>query len=296
MKRILRKIFLGPNGLRAGWRLLIFFAIVVGLNVVLQGVVVLLAKRWGLHEPAGLDPITASISDVLTLISTVVGTAVMARIEHRKLADYGLPGRNTFGREFRAGSAFGFVSVTILILLIYFAGGYSFGSIALHGSELVRLTALWVLASLLIGFTEEFLFRGYPQFTLATGIGFWPAAALISFLFGAAHYFTKPYEHWTDWASTSLIALLLCLSLRRTGNLRFAIGLHAAFDFAAIFVYSAPNGGQFAHGRLLTASLEGPDWLTGGPLGPEASLLAFPVIAMMFLVFERIYRRQFSDR
>jgi len=37
-------------------------------------------------------------------------------------------------------------------------------------------------------------------------------------------------------------------------------------------------------------SFQGPDWLTGGPLGPEASLLIFPVIALMFLVFERIYR------
>jgi uncharacterized protein len=292
MSKILRNIFLGPNRLRAGWRLLIFLVIVFGLNAALKSVLVLLAKRWGLHEPAGLDPIVLSVSDGITLLSTLAGTAVMARIEHRRLADYGLPGRNMFGREFWSGTAFGFLSVTILILLIYFAGGYSFGSIALHGRAFARAGVLWILASLFIGFTEELFFRGYPQFTLATGVGFWPAASLISFLFGAAHYFTKPYERWSDWASTSLIALLLCLTLRRTGNLRFAIGLHAAFDFAAIFVYSGPNGGQFAHGRLLDASFQGPDWLTGGPLGPEASLLVFPVIAVMFLVFERIYRPQ----
>lgn len=296
MGRILRNIFLGSNGLRAGWRLLIFLVIVLGLDAAIKTILVIAMRRWGLNEPAGLDPIALSVSDGITLLSTLAGTSVMARIERRKLTEYGLPGRSTFGREFWFGAVFGFISVTILIFLIYFAGGYSFGSIASHGIVLARATMLWILASLFIGFTEEFFFRGYPQFTLATGIGFWPAAALISFLFGAAHYFTKPYERWTDWASTSLLALLLCLTLRRTGNLRFAIGLHAAFDFAAIFVYSAPNGGQFAHGRLLNASFQGPDWLTGGPLGPEASLLVFPVIALMFLVFERIYRRKFSDR
>ncbi len=292
MSRTLRNIFLGLNGLRAGWRLLIFLVIVLGLNAALKAVLVLLATRWGFHEPVGLDPVVLSVSDGITLLSTLVGTAVMARIEHRRPADYSLPGRNMFGREFWSGAAFGFLSVTILILLIYFAGGYSFGPIALHGRALARTAVLWIFASLFIGFTEEFFFRGYPQFTLATGVGFWPAAWLISFLFGAAHYFTKPYERWTDWTSTSLIALLLCLTLRRTGNLRFAIGLHAAFDFAAIFVYSGPNGGQFARGRLLDASFQGPDWLTGGPLGPEASLFVFPVIAVMFLVFERIYRPQ----
>jgi hypothetical protein len=31
------------------------------------------------------------------------------------------------------------------------------------------------------------------------------------------------------------------------------------------------------------------DWLTGGELGPEASLLVFPVIAMMFVAFHRLY-------
>src|SRR6516162_5734261 len=112
---------------------------------------------------------------------------------------------------------------------------------------------------------------------------------LISFLFGALHYFSKPYEHWPDWASTGLLALLICLTLRRTGDLRFAIGFHAAFDFGAIFVYSGPNGGRLAPDRLLTATFHGAEWLTGGKLGPEASLLVFPVIAAMFLAFHVLY-------
>ena len=164
------------------------------------------------------------------------------------------------------------------------------GSLALHGAALLKATLLWLLASLAIGFAEEYFFRGYPQFILTQGMGFWPAAFLISFLFGALHYFAKPYERWPDWASTGLIALLLCLTLRRTGDLRFAIGFHFAFDFGAIFVYSGPNGGQFAPDRLLTATFHGSDWLTGGKLGPEASLLVFPVIAAMFLAFHLLYR------
>jgi hypothetical protein len=41
---------------------------------------------------------------------------------------------------------------------------------------------------------------------------------------------------------------------------------------------------------LLTATFHGADWLTGGKLGPEASLLVFPVIAAMFFAFHILYR------
>jgi membrane protease YdiL (CAAX protease family) len=286
----LKNVFLGPSGLRSGWRLVIFLAITIGLQAAFGEILDLIVKSRGIVVPDDLNPVVFFVSDSVTLIAVLLATWIMARWECRKLAEYGLPGRNALGWRFWEGAAFGFAGVSLLILLIFLAGGYSPGSLALHGSALVRATLLWVLASLAIGFTEEFLFRGYPQFILTKGMGFWPAAFLISFLFGALHYFTKPFERWPDWGSTSLLALLICLTLRRTSDLRFAIGFHAAFDFAAMFVYSGPNGGKLASDRLLTATFRGNDWLTGGQLGPEASLLVFPVIAGMFLAFHFLYR------
>lgn len=285
-----RNVFLGPAGLRAGWRLLIFLGMVVALQAGFQEIVLLILRARRVVAPEGLHAIVFIIADTITLIAVMIISWIMAKWEHRKLADYGLPGKNAFGWKFWEGALFGYAGVSVLILLIFLAGGYSPGSLALHGAPLVRATLLWLLASCAIGFAEEYFFRGYPQFILTQGMGFWPAAFLISFLFGAIHYFTKPYERWPDWASTGLLALLICLTLRRTGDLRFAIGFHAAFDFGAIFVYSGPNGGQFATDRLLTATFHGSDWLTGGKLGPEASLLVFPVIAVMFVAFHLLYR------
>jgi CAAX protease family protein len=286
-----KQIFLGPAGLRVGWRLLIFLVLTIALQATLQGILLLILKARGIYVPPhGLYAIVFLVADAITFIAVVIATWVMASGERRKLTDYGLPGKNAFGLRFWAGAAFGFAGVSLLILLIYLSGGYSPGSLAVHGSALLRATILWVLASLAIGFAEEYFFRGYPLFTLMQGMGFWPAALLISFLFGALHYFTKSHESWPDWASTGLIALLLCLTLRRSGDLRFAIGFHAAFDFGAIFVYSGPNAGELAPDRLLTATFHGSDRLTGGKLGPEASLWVFPVIACMFLAFHLLYR------
>jgi uncharacterized protein len=285
----LRNIFLGAIGLRSGWRLFIFLAITIALQAAFQEILYVIVKSRGIIVPDDLNPVVFLVSDGVTLVAVLLATWIMARWEHRRLADYGLPGRNAFASRFWAGAAFGIASVSALILLIFLAGGYSIGSLALHGLALARATLLWVLATLAIGFAEEYLFRGYPQFILTRGMGFWPAALLVSFLFGALHYFTKPYERWPDWASTGLLALFICLTLRRTGDLRFAIGFHSAFDFAAIFVYSGPNGGKLAADRLLTATFHGSDWVTGGKLGPEASLLVFPIIAAMLLVFHLLY-------
>jgi len=72
--------------------------------------------------------------------------------------------------------------------------------------------------------------------------------------------------------------------------LAFAIGFHAAFDFANLFVFSGQNAGEYAVGHLLDTTWQGPNWLTGGLLGPEASWMVFPVISVMFALFGHLYR------
>jgi membrane protease YdiL (CAAX protease family) len=281
----LKAIFRGEAGYRAGWRFLLFAAIFFVLQSVFSEIVDLVVERWRLAIPAWPNAKVLIVQDLIALIAVLAATLIMATLERRRLSDYGIPGWNSFSRPFWSGAIFGFAAVSLLIALIGLAGGYSPGHLNLHGMALLLAAFWWVLASLAIGFTEEIVFRGYPQFTLASGLGFWPAAVLISCAFGALHYFTKPDERWTDWASVSLIALFVCFTLGRIGDLRFAIGFHAAFDWAAIYFYSGPNGGSVAADRFLTASFHGSNLITGGPLGPEASLMVFPVIALCFSPF-----------
>jgi membrane protease YdiL (CAAX protease family) len=56
---------------------------------------------------------------------------------------------------------------------------------------ILRWALLWAFFFLLVGLFEEFAFRGYLQFTLADGIGFWPAAWILSLGFGAVHLMNK---------------------------------------------------------------------------------------------------------
>lgn len=285
----MKKILFNAAGLRAGWRLLIFVALFVGLAFLVDRI---LPLRLHLQQRPFLDPVALSAQELEGLIQVVIATWIMARIERRRFRDYGIPGRNAVGRSFWVGIIWGLASTSLLVGLIAAFGGYRIVGLAIHGGTLWYFVGLWVVANVLIGFSEELQYRAYLLATLADGIGFWWASILLSLGFGALHYFFKPHERWEDFASTGLLGLFMCLTLRRTGSLAFAIGWHAAFDFANLFVWSGTNAGEYAVGHLLETRWQGPQWLTGGLLGPEASWMVFVVIALLFGLFDRLYREK----
>ena len=284
----MRKIFFNPRGLRAGWRLLLFLAIFVALSFATDWTV---TRVFHPQQRPFLDPVSFIEGEAVSLALALLVTVIMGRLERRRLRQYGIPGlREAFGSQFWLGIAWGLLSTSLLVGLIAAFGGYRILGLAIHGAELWYFTGIWLIANLLIGFAEELQFRAYLLATTADGIGFWAAALLLSAGFGALHYFLKPHERWEDFASTGLLGLFTCFTLRRTGSLAFAIGFHAAFDFANLFLWSGQNAGEYAVGHLLQTSWTGPQWVTGGLLGPEASRLIFPIIAVMFIGFDRLYR------
>jgi len=142
-----------------------------------------------------------------------------------------------------------------------------------------------------VAFFEEFLFRGYAQFTLTRGIGFWPAALALSCGFGLSHL-KNLQEHWPGLVAAAFIGLFFCLTLRRTGNLWFAVAFHAAWDWGETFFYSVPDSGISSPGHLLSSDLHGAAWRSGGSTGPEGSVFCFLVIALVWVLFAKTYRRK----
>lgn len=283
--------FVGPSGIRAAWRCLIFAAILIVCGVILLAGVTAVYSAF--HHGARPKHFTFTVSNVflqelLFVISMFVAAFVMSKIERRPMGQYGLPLRAAFRRRFWEGVVWGLAAISATMALIAALHGFTFGTLALSGSALVGYAVLWAIAFLLTGFFEEFTFRGYSQFTLTTGMGFWPAAILLSTLFGAGHLHNAG-EAWPGALSAGLIGFFFCLTLRRTGNIWFAVGLHAAWDYGETFVYGVPDSGFVAPGHLLNSSFHGPRWLTGGSVGPEGSVACFVVIALLFLVFSFVY-------
>lgn len=201
---------------------------------------------------------------------------------------YGLPARGAFGNQFWFGCLFGLCEITALILLISAFRGYSFGSLTERGGVIAKWALFWAIFFVVVALFEEFLFRGYALYTLADGIGFWPAAILLSVSFGAVHL-RNPGEGWIGVAGVLFVGLFWSFTLKRTGSLWFALGMHAAFDFGETFLFSVPDSGMIFPGHLSNATLHGPNWLTGGTPGPEGSVFDFLILAIFFLVFNRLY-------
>jgi membrane protease YdiL (CAAX protease family) len=213
----------------------------------------------------------------------------MSRIESRSFGLYGLPVQSAFGGDFWIGSLAGFLAISLCLVLIYAFHGFHLTALAIHGSLIVSSTAAWTLAFVMVGLAEEFAFRGYMQFTITTGIGFWPAALLLSLLFGLAHA-GNPGESITGLASAVIFGLTFCLILQRTGNLWWAVGFHAGWDWGQTFFYGVPDSGVAPYHNLFNSSFHGPRWLTGGTVGPEASIFTPVVLVLVAIVFTRFYR------
>ncbi len=280
-------IFVRDRRLRSGWRVVLFIAIYIFAG---KGLDIILAK---VHFPDRAFTWLSLLLNYMVDFAFVAAIAwIMSRIERERFSSYGLPLTRSAGTLLGKGVLWGFIPSALILVPIYFAGGCSFHGFALHGREFIYYAGLWALAMLALGFGEEFLFRGYLLKTLAEGIGFWPAAIALSSLFGLVHLLFKPHEDWIDPISVGLYGLFWCLTLRRTGSLWFAVGFHAASDYADMIVFAEPNSGNDGKplpGHLLDVRFHGPDWLTGGPRGTEASVLVFVVLAGLFYFFNRSY-------
>ncbi len=268
--------------LAAGWRLAIYVVMVVGLNLGASWAL----TPWMRSRGGSFDPLNMLIGEALLFGCAALVAAVMGRIEGRSFGNYGLPPRLFLGKLFWQGAALGLVEVGAIIGFIALLGGYHFGQLALHGRQFWLWGGFYALFFMLVGLGEEFNLRGYPQFTLTEGIGFWPAAIVLSCVFGGLHVY-NPGENWIGILDVVLSGLLWCFTLRRTGSLWFAVGMHAAFDFGETFLFSVRDSGvSFPH-QLSHAWMSGPNWLTGGAVGPEGTFFDPLLLLLFFYVVHR---------
>jgi membrane protease YdiL (CAAX protease family) len=342
-ERVFRRLewtFLGPQGLRAGWSVLIFFLLLGLLGAAVGFVFVSLH----LVDFSKMDHLTAptAISEKLIEFLALVGAAsVMALIEGRRnLLAYNLAGLRRVP-HFLSGLVAGLAALSLLVGAMNWGGWLHFGAIALSGAEIYKFGALWAVAFLLVGCVEEGMFRCYLQFTLTRGINFWWAAGIIALLcvslyaralgnsawgvyaivllglvpcmmlhlrktprsgfwqaawvtstiFGYIHLGNKG-ENWIGIFAAALIGFVFCVSVRVTGSAWWAIGCHAAWDWAETFFYGTADSGMVAPGHYLTTSPTGNALWSGGADGPEGSLLVLGVILLLLAALLVIYGRR----
>jgi uncharacterized protein len=279
-----RTLFFSAHGLRPGWGFSFYLVAFLLLNRVGD-----FCATAAVHAfPQMSTRVSDAVFEFAGLVAAIVPAIILAKVEKRQWAAYGLSLRRALGRNFWAGAVWGFLGISALIVALYGLHDFTFGRVVLHGARIAKFAAYWSAMFLFVALFEEFLFRGYTQFTLGRGIGYWPAAIILSTSFGLVHLGNEG-EQWPGALAAAFIAIFFCWTLRRTGNLWFAVGFHAAWDWGESFFYSVPDSGLPAPGHLLNSSLHGSVWFTGGSVGPEGSVLCFLVIALIAIAFDRAY-------
>ena len=290
LKARLRWALMGPDGIRAGWRFAVFAGLWYWLIYSDDGVFAVVVLVYHFSD-TGFTPTDLLVSELVNVVTLVLLSAALVRLERHRWTWFGLALERGALKLFGWGCVWGAAIVTLLLLASWLGGDMALNGWALHGAELWKFFGVWLAAMLLLGLGEELQFRGYAQAALTRGLGFWPAAVLLSLLFGGEHL-SKPMENVPDILNIVLLGLFLAYSVRRTGSVWFAGGFHAAFDFFALSFYGSPNTGNnglpLEH-HLLDTHIAGSAWLTGGPQGLEASWLVPPLVLFMFLILHRVY-------
>lgn len=276
MSRI-KWLFIGPDGLRHGWRFLIFLAAIVFVAQFLEQLAIAFLQAKLHVDRSALSAPAIILGDGFDLIVVLIVTGVFALCERRRIDSYGLPINEAFRGLFWNGVLAGLAAVTFVAAGMLVTGGMRIHGLALRGTDLISSPLLWLVAMLFVGVTEEYFFRGYALQSLWHGAGFWPAALITTALFAGLHL-VKPHENAIDIGMIFALGLIICISVRITGSLWWAVGWHAAFDFGQLFIIGTRNGGRVPQGRLFDVTFPGPAWITGGELGTEASYFMIPAV------------------
>jgi membrane protease YdiL (CAAX protease family) len=308
-------IFYGPFGLRSGWSLLIYFGMIAIIAAIGFGVVHQIkvqqqlaanieAARTGKPAPP-IEPLRTKpdpshpaplsgiiVSEVVTFGILFLLSWIMSVIEHRNVSAFGLGGGSRSPARFIAGAFWGLGAMGVLILILHSFHLLTFETRLDHGASIVFWGAMQFIAFLLVGLTEEYMFRGYIQFTLTRGlvavgrliapqharsIAFWIASFFTSALFLLAHTHNNG-ENALGLLQVFLAGVVLVVALWRTGSLWWAIGFHTAWDWSQSFLYGVPDSGGLMQGRLFATHALGSRLYSGGTVGPEGSVLCIPVL------------------
>lgn len=285
----------------SSWRHLLLYLAIVVPPLVLGSILAHLGHSSS--QSAAIEQLPAGTEAVVNWMFfgfIVFISWIMSRIEDRSVFDYGLRLSLSIAPRLIVGALWGVLSMSALIFLLWRMHYLITDGLLLHGFAALHEGLAWGFVFLGVGLAEEFLFRGYMQFILTVCLlqlvrrfaprnrkpeatAFWIAAVLISFGFGLAHS-NNPGESPLGLLCAGLAGLLFAFSLWRTGALWWAIGFHAAWDWAQSFLFGVADSGGVSAGRMLSSHPSGSAIMSGGLTGPEGSLMVLPVMLVIALI------------
>ncbi|QQS33384.1 MAG: CPBP family intramembrane metalloprotease [Acidobacteriota bacterium] len=286
-------LFIDANGtLRSGWRALFFllaFAFVSGLSYAAMFAVFL--SITGLDAVEATDPkyevTMIAVGSAVSLAAALgVGYLCARLLEKLPFRSLGASFSAGWLRHLSLGVAIGAATLVIAALPAMVFGGLRFEFAADVGfqSLLYSLATAFVIFAAAAAY-EEALFRGYFLQTLARGGYAWLAIILTSVFFATVHL-GNPSASAFSTANTAIAGIWFGIAYMRTRDLWFVWGLHLMWNFFQGSVFGIEVSGltDLSKPSLLNEIDAGPNWLTGGSYGIEASIGCTAALLLSILI------------
>lgn len=254
------------------WKWILELILGVILFTVLYGIGI---GFWGIPQPVA--------KDVAVLIVAVFILAIFRRWTRlfEKQWKWELLARNE-GKNILCGVSIGFSFFVLLTGLLYVTGCYSIQYVSPNWSDIISNLCLFFL----VACCEEVIFRGVIFRLIDDRFGLWWALGISALIFGFAHMFNPGASIWSSVAIVMEAGILLGAAYKYSNSLWLPIGIHWAWNFTQGNVFGFAVSGEDAGESIFTANIDGPDIITGGSFGPEASVIALllgTIISAFFL-------------
>jgi membrane protease YdiL (CAAX protease family) len=232
----------------------------------------------------------------IVLIGVLLTTVIVGKwVDRRRISDFGLIPSKVWWHEFFFGLGLGAFLMGLIFLV-----GWLTGSLTVvgyfQGSQQTSFLPGFLRAVgfyFAVGIYEEVILRGYILVNLAEGLKIrsvdqkWVlllALALSSLIFGVLHII-NPNSSWVSTLNISIAGIFLGLGMVLTGRLGLSIGLHITWNLFQGNVFGFPVSGTSSGATIISTTLTGPKWFTGGEFGPEAGVLGlFAMLLGCFLI------------
>jgi membrane protease YdiL (CAAX protease family) len=268
--------------LRAGWRLLLQFAILFLFMIILAILDSILADSLPRSPMGESDSVLLPIELLAAFLLSVWCAGRF--LDRRRFADFGFRLSPSWWFDLGFGLALGALMMTAIFLIELVTGWVTITGTFKSGINGVTfpMDILWALVTFIcVGIYEELLGRGYQLKNLAEGLNlksFSPKGAIVlaaldtSAFFGLLHAF-NPHASMISTLNLMLAGILYATAYLLTGELAIPIGYHIMWNFFEGSVFGFPVSGFDPGMAFIAIRQSGPRLWMGGAFGPEAGLL-----------------------
>lgn len=265
------------------WRKIIDFPL-VALVIGIFALVFTLGLVGRFVVPFVTEPFSEDVGGAISVVIAIIAAYVVYKLVLPRIGDDRKDDLPTEGalRDLGRGTLFAAILMTLMVAVAWILGVYDIEGWGGSTSFLMILFSAGFQAA----FIEEVLFRGVIFRFLEQFGGSWFALAISSALFGYAHISNDNATVFSSIAIAVEAGILLGGAYMLTRSLWFAIGIHFGWNVVQGYIWDVPVSGNAVDG-LVESSVSGPEWLSGGAFGLEASVIALiaATVAGVYLVW-----------